>query len=327
MKILEMFLNLDSEDSNGVYGISMVSDPAMESNYVLLSTEDIKLKVLDNEKHIVSGVVLIPNKLIPRIDKKTGELYQIFFSADTIEKTSQQFLKDFNQKSITVEHMLNVDNVTVVESWIKSDAKFDKSEFLGIDAPIGSWFMTLKVEDMELWDQLLKTGLLNGFSIEGKFEPKEINKQELELTNMEKQEEKSVIKMLRELLLGKDVILDNHEPMVDEVVEEVVEEVVKETVTYELTKEEAELIENFRKVVEEVVAVIAEVPVEEVAPVVEEVQASKYDISEIVKQVKAELEPQLIPHTDVSLSVKKETPKFNYKLTTKDRIKEALKNK
>ena len=334
-----MLLNLDNENSNGVYALSIVNNPAMESYHVLLETQDIKLKVLDEKKHIVSGVVLIPNKLITRIDKETGEPYQIFFSAETIEKTSQQFLKDFNQKSITVEHMLSVDNVTVVESWIKSDDKMDKGEFLGIEAPVGSWFLTLKVEDMNLWDGLLESGLLNGFSIEGKFEPKEINKRELTEINMDKQEtkEKSIIKTIRELLLGKDeVILADEVP----VVEEKIAEETKETKTYELNEEEAALIEAFRlkkkeeevkdevkeevPIVEEVMASKEEVPVVE-EPLIEKVEAAKVDIDEIVKKVKAELEPQMIPHTDVELSTKKNKPKFDHRLTTADRIKLNLK--
>ena len=403
MKILEMLLNLDNEDTMGVYAMSIVNSPAMKGNHILLAAEDLHLKVQDKKKKILTGLAMAPNKLITRYDKKTKEPYQIFFSEDTIEKTSQQFLKTFNQKNITIEHMLSVDNVTVVESWIKTDAEKDKSVALGLEAPVGSWFMTLKVEDDELWDGLLETGLLNGLSIEGQFEAKEVTITELSEINenikyMDKKET-SLIAKIRTLLLGDEtnveleavaevskwwldlvegstyglgdqllrkpyedggepyplsageyeteagdkVLVDaegyiryifdkevEEAPAVEEEVpaeeveasEEVelaegdapVEEEV-ETVTYELTPEEVILVDEFRQA-----KIDAEAEAE--APV-ETVEASIAEVIEVVKE-KVEVEPQLIPHTDAELRVRKPKAKFDYKLTVQERIKQGL---
>lgn len=209
-KILEMFLDDEKSDIDGVYALSIVNNPAMKSNHVLLAEEKLQLKVQDEKKKILTGAALIPDKLITRFDKKTKEPYQIYFSEETIEKTSQKFLQNFNQSNITVEHMLSVDDVTVVESWIKEDETMDKSNALGLDVPVGTWMMTLKVENDELWDGLLETGLLNGLSIEGNFLSKEVEKTGLSVLSTElnkndkmNKKEKNIITAIRDAFMGK----------------------------------------------------------------------------------------------------------------------------
>ena len=53
------------DETEGVFGISLVESPAMESNFIALSEQkEIQLKAIDNEKRILLGAVLIPNKPI-----------------------------------------------------------------------------------------------------------------------------------------------------------------------------------------------------------------------------------------------------------------------
>jgi len=212
MDIFEFIFNENDEENSGVFAMSMVNKPAMKQSYVLLSENKVLLKVQDAKKKILTGVALMPDVLIPRIDPKTGDMYQAFFSSETIEKTAYKFLKDFNQKNVTVEHMLSVDDCAIVESWIKTDDKLDKSVSLGIDAPVGSWLMTLKVEDNELWDGLIETGLLTGFSIEGNYDRKPTTTEYFSESKKNKQimenKEMNVIKAIRELFLGKDTLVE-----------------------------------------------------------------------------------------------------------------------
>lgn len=340
MNIFEFRFNEeDDEKKHGVFAMSIVNAPAMKSYHIALSDEEVHLKVQDDKKKILTGVALIPNKLITRIDKKTKEPYQAFFSAETIEKTSQRFLQDFNQSNITVEHMLSVDDVTVVESWIKTDEKLDKSVALGIDVPVGSWLMTLKVENDEVWDGLIETGLLNGFSIEGNFDRIPVDSEHLKEVKQNQKDmnkkDKTILQAIRNLFLGQETLVE-----ADEHVDEIVDE-EKDTVTYELSKEEAELIIKFREdkaeeveeeeTVEEVVEaseVVAET-VEAVAPVetpeaVVETPAVVETVAEVVAEIKPEVAPQLIPHTDAEIVARKVRVKFNNKLTVQERIKVAL---
>ncbi len=160
METYELFLN---EDINkGVFAISLVNDPAMESNWVTLS-KNVKLAVVDEEKQILMGVAMIPNKPIPR---EEGE--SVFFSEKTVRQASELFFKNGFHTTATLEHSVNLKDTTVVESWIKEDEVNDKSVKFGIEAPLGSWIISMKVEDSELF-KMAKDGIIKGFSIEGGF--------------------------------------------------------------------------------------------------------------------------------------------------------------
>ncbi len=160
METYELFLN--EEINKGVFAISLVNDPAMESNWVTLS-KNVKLAVVDEEKQILMGVALIPDKLIPRED---GE--SVFFSEKTVRQASELFFKNGFHKTATLEHSVNLKDTTVVESWIKEDDVNDKSVKFGIEAPLGSWIISMKVEDEKLF-KMAKDGIIKGFSIEGGF--------------------------------------------------------------------------------------------------------------------------------------------------------------
>ena len=152
-------VGLDSD----VYCISLVQDPAIESNFIYLSKEKpVQICLNKDEKHIVMGAVLIPDKPIYR--NQDGEEFYIQFSAETIEKLAYQYLAKDRVYSFTQQHEDVADDIYVVETWLKTSEN-DKSKDYGIDVPIGSWLMAAKVENEEIWNKI-KSGEMNGFSIE-----------------------------------------------------------------------------------------------------------------------------------------------------------------
>ena len=193
MRIVELVLNED-DDNAGIDAVSVVENPAIEENWVALKKHEIELKTIDEEKRLLMGAALVPKKQIYRRNEKTNEEYYIFFSKDTIRKASQLFLKSSNQNNATIEHTKKIEGMTVVESWIVEDTKKDKSALYGFNAEVGTWFITMKVENSKIWDKV-KAGEIKGFSIEGYFAEKvEANKQ---LTNDEILEEiKDLIKKI-----------------------------------------------------------------------------------------------------------------------------------
>ena len=116
------------------------------------------------------GAALIPNKPIYRRDDD-GTEYNIFFSDKTIRKASEMFLEKGLQGESTLQHEILLQGNTVVESWIKEDAVHDKSVKFGLDAPVGTWLVSMKINDPAVW-QLAKSGEIKGFSIEGYFTDK-----------------------------------------------------------------------------------------------------------------------------------------------------------
>jgi hypothetical protein len=176
MNLIELIID-DKEDLQGVEAISIVENPAIESDFVALKSEEVKLAEVDKEKRILMGAVLIPEKPIYR---RNGEdEYYIYFSKDTVVKASQLFLKKGNQGNSTLEHSKSIEGLTVVESWIVEDLTKDKSALYNLSVPVGTWMASVKVDNDEIWKDYVKTGKVKGFSLEGHFADQLEKKKEL----------------------------------------------------------------------------------------------------------------------------------------------------
>jgi hypothetical protein len=187
MKIIELILDEDSKMS-GIDAISIVESPAIESNFIALNNHQVKFATVDTEKRILMGPALIPNKPIYR--NQDGEEFYVYFSKATIEKAMQMYLKKGNQGNATLEHDGKLNGLTLVESWIKVDAEKDKSVAYGMEDPVGTWYVSMKVDNEEIWNEYVKSGKVKGFSIEGFFADK--------TTTMSKED--VILGQLRELL-------------------------------------------------------------------------------------------------------------------------------
>jgi len=167
MRIVELLLDEESLQA-GIQAISVVESPAIEEDFIALKDEQpkIELKTIDKEKRILMGAALIPNKPIYR---RNGEdEYYIYFSQDTVRKASELFFINGNQNKATLEHQMDVQGTSVVESWI-IEGEQDKSRMYGMDLPVGTWMVSMKILNDELWDGYVKSGKVKGFSIEGYF--------------------------------------------------------------------------------------------------------------------------------------------------------------
>jgi hypothetical protein len=171
MKIIELILD-EAQMLSGIDAISIVSQPAIESDFVALKEhpKEIALKAIDEDKRILLGAALIPNKMIFRKDGE--DEYYVYFSKETIRKASELYLTAGRQNKSTLEHEVELQGLSVVESWIKEDGEKDKSNLYGIEAPIGTWFVSMKVNNEDVWTNFVKTGKVKGFSIEGYFSQK-----------------------------------------------------------------------------------------------------------------------------------------------------------
>jgi len=168
MRIVELIID-ENEKLNGIEAVSIVEFPAIESNFISLN-QHIELAKVDDEKRILMGAALIPNKNIYRRNDK--DEYYIFFSDDTVRKASELFLMNSNQNNTTLEHEEKLKDLSVVESWIVEDTEMDKSKKYGLNAPVGTWMVSMKVNNDVIWNDFVKTGKVKGFSIEGYFSDK-----------------------------------------------------------------------------------------------------------------------------------------------------------
>lgn len=310
---------LVTEDSE-TFAISLVTDPAIESNFIALSKEKQEPKQVflsSGEQHIVMGAVLIPNKWIYRYDGQ-NEFY-ISFTEQAIKKMAHQYLINDRQHNVTLQHEEDSPLCSVVESWIVEDDINDKSRKFGLDAPIGSWVASLKINNLETWERV-KSGELKGFSVESLVNLEEFSNQikkedenKMEINENFWQTLRSIIKDA--LTKEEDVELEKQveeevkveEPKVEELEKQVEEE---PKVEEEVKEEDVEL----EKQVEEEVKEDEVKPSEEVE--LEKVEEPSEKEIELQKQID-ELQANLAKMIEENKNLKEENIKLSAEPSTK----------
>ena len=128
------------------------------------------------DKQMLMGPLMVPNKLIPRRDDNDEE-YFVYFTEDTIERIAYKMMEDKLLDSINIEHDDNqkVNDVYLVETWIVKDPENDKATLYGFKPEKGEWYGMYKVKDKNVWDEYVKTGKVKGFSVQGYFTQKFIS--------------------------------------------------------------------------------------------------------------------------------------------------------
>lgn len=166
----------DLNSENGMFRISLVAAPAIEENFIHFKDERIEF-FKDEEKQQVVGPIMIPNKPIYRRNEDVGEYY-IRFTEKAIDDIMYKYSKDGKFNLFNIEHTdQNFDGVTMLEIW-KKESDADKSSKYGYNLPDGTVFVKAQIEDESLWSSI-KTGEINGFSIEIKADIKHSKQEEM----------------------------------------------------------------------------------------------------------------------------------------------------
>ena len=170
--IEELFELILQDDEDGVFANSLVSSPAILRDFVFLSKE-IQFKEVSDEKRLVAGPLLIPNKKILRVDGE-GKKYSVFFTPETIENVARRFMKNKYGDVVTLEHGEKTSGVYLTELWLVEQSAKDKSNTYGFTLPRGTLFGVYKIDNEQVWSKV-KDGTFKGFSIEGLFEHRKSN--------------------------------------------------------------------------------------------------------------------------------------------------------
>lgn len=170
-KIKKYKVGIDSD----VFAVSIVEAPAIESDFVALAEQkQEEMFFQSDERHMLYGAALIPNKDIYR---NNGEQeFYISFTEESIEKMSQEFMKQYRQNQVTLDHESEANDITIVESWLVEDSYRDKANALGINVPKGTWMIGMKVNQIDVWERV-KNKELKGFSVESWISLEEFEKQ------------------------------------------------------------------------------------------------------------------------------------------------------
>jgi len=191
-----------NKKSKGVFAISLVNAPATGEHYIAMAKQDkiVKFAKVDEEQRILMGLVLQPEQLIYRVDEDGNE-FEMFFSAETIKDFSQNFFQSGFQLNSKLEHDEPIEGVTFVESWLVENPKVDKSAAFGLEYPKGSWLVSMKVDNDDIWNNYIKTGELKGFSIDGMVELEEVTlKSNIEMSK----NNKNILALLKQIVSGAE---------------------------------------------------------------------------------------------------------------------------
>ena len=210
MMKLPVYEALVDDADCGIWKISLVDDPAVESNFLYFNSDkkNVCYAVEDEDKHIVTGVLMRADFPIYRNDG--GYEYSIRYSKETIRIMAEKMMSDNTFNNINLQHTdgTDVDGVNLCQIFIKdSEAGISPKGFEDIEE--GSLFCTYKVENPEIWDSI-KQGLFKGFSLEGIFDMKmlQMHKDKNSLRNIMA---KLFSKFLKSLVKCESVMTDKGE--------------------------------------------------------------------------------------------------------------------
>jgi hypothetical protein len=175
MNVDNVFLwDVNDEEGFGVFRISQVLEPAMESEFIAFS-KDLKFVEItekpeetinfsiDEEKMRVVGAILIPNKKFYRKELDGFAM----FSKEAVEKARLTFKKNNNMFSVNVEHSEKGAPAFLLEDWIVENTELDKSNSKwNLSFEEGTWIGVMQITDKTYWNDYIKSGKVKGFSIE-----------------------------------------------------------------------------------------------------------------------------------------------------------------
>lgn len=174
MNIFKITIDDLTDPMEGLMAISLVDFPAVESNFLKFKTDErrhIQLKA-DEDQRIITGIALLADTPIYRYDPAIGGDYYIVFERETIKKLVEKYSKDGLLNLINLQHdetTYSVDSCVMIESYFTNKERgISPDEFENV--PDGSWIVSFKVTDEDLWQKIKASngeeGGLNGFSVE-----------------------------------------------------------------------------------------------------------------------------------------------------------------
>lgn len=202
--------------NDGIINISLVDEPAVEVDFITLSKENElqTFKSVNEEKHLLTGVIMTANKLIYR---RNGDYeYYIKYEPETIRLMAEKLLSDMAHENIDIDHkqeLLDKGKVLLQELWIKTQDK--PGPFENIED--GSLLATYHVYDEDIWN-MCKSDRFNGFSLCGYFGVEQEfknNKSKISMLDKIKKAIKDILVNFGEIKTDKSIIYYDGDELVE----------------------------------------------------------------------------------------------------------------
>lgn len=169
-----------TDSDEGLFCVSLVSDPATEVNFVCFGEDKpiVKFAVEDKMERLVSGIIMLADTPIYR-RTSGGYEYYINFTKDVLKTMAEKMIYDGVGSSINIQHQdnSNVEGINLVELFVIDREKGIAPTYFS-EVPDGSLVGTYKVHNDEVWS-MIENGEVLSFSLEGIFNMVEVefNKQ------------------------------------------------------------------------------------------------------------------------------------------------------
>lgn len=194
-------LTLDNLLEDGLDAVALVENPAIQRNFFAFKEDEAKVykfQTIDEDKRILAGALMVAD--FPMYRNQDGKQFYVQFSKQTIEQIVDKVVKENKLMSFNLEHD---EKKPIKDIYIQQHYLVDKAN--GVNAPNyypelsdGSWFGFIKVNNEQIWNDYVKTGLIKGFSIEGMFSQKKL-KQNKQLIKMSTENQKQALSLLAKL--------------------------------------------------------------------------------------------------------------------------------
>lgn len=155
---------------NGLNILSMVESPAIEVEYLKMNKEnelELKFEILNEEKRIVIAPAMIPDLVIPRVNKQ-GVKYSVYFDKETIFESLVKLSQEQKDQNIDVNHSQQlIKGATIIEKFVTDEKRVQSVKGFE-NLPFGTLYFTAVVTDEQLWNDI-KDKKINGWSIDGAY--------------------------------------------------------------------------------------------------------------------------------------------------------------
>jgi hypothetical protein len=171
LPIIELTLE---ELEQGIDATALVENPAIQRNWMAFKEhKSYEFKTHNEDKRILAGALMVAD--FPMYRNMNGKEFFVKFSSETIEQLADRMVLNNKLTAFNFEHDSKKELADMhIQQFFIINTELGVNTPIGFEElPNGSLFAFVKVNNEQVWNDYVKTGIVKGFSIEGNFATKE----------------------------------------------------------------------------------------------------------------------------------------------------------
>jgi hypothetical protein len=171
LPIIELTLE---ELEQGIDATALVENPAIQRNWMAFKEhKSYEFKTHNEDKRILAGALMVAD--FPMYRNMNGKEFFVKFSSKTIEQLADRMVLNNKLTAFNFEHDAKKELADMhIQQFFIINTELGVNTPIGFEElPNGSLFAFVKVNNEQVWNDYVKTGIVKGFSIEGNFATKE----------------------------------------------------------------------------------------------------------------------------------------------------------